>query len=143
MPAPIEPENPNTGPSEEELEKIRSKVAEDEATRIREIEAIAAKWNCRDQAAEAIRSGMSSGAFSTKTLMEMGERGQEKISASADIGLNQKERKQFSFVRALNALANPNNQQLREAAKFEFECSAAASKKRDKQKQPESLCLPM
>ncbi|WP_208994749.1 hypothetical protein, partial [Pseudovibrio sp. WM33] len=133
MPKPNEPENPNTGPSEEELAQIRTKTAEDEAKRIREIEATAAEWNCRDIAAEAIRSGMSSGDFSTKVLMLQGERGQEKISGAADIGLSQKERKQFSFVRALNALGNPTNAQYREAAKFEFECSEEAGKKRGKQ----------
>ncbi|WP_108820358.1 phage major capsid protein [Pseudovibrio sp. Alg231-02] len=133
MPAPLEIENPETGPSEEELAQIRSKTAENEAKRIREIEATAAEWNCRDIAAEAIRSGMSSGDFSTKVLMLQGERGQEKISGAADIGLSQKERKQFSFVRALNALGNPTNAQYREAAKFEFECSEEAGKKRGKQ----------
>ncbi|WP_109314751.1 phage major capsid protein [Pseudovibrio ascidiaceicola] len=133
MPAPLEIENPNTGPSEEELAQIRSKTAEDEAKRIREIEATAAEWNCRDIANDAIRSGMSSGDFSTKVLMLQGERGQEKISGAADIGLSQKERTQFSFVRALNALANPANSQYREAAKFEFECSEEAGKKRGKQ----------
>ncbi|KZL21126.1 Phage capsid family protein [Pseudovibrio axinellae] len=130
MPAPLE--NTNNGPSEEELAQIRSETAANEATRIREIEATAASWNCRDLAADAIRSGLSAGEFSSKVLLQMGERGQEKISGAADIGLTGKERKKFSFVRALNALANPHNKEYVEAAKFEYECSDEAARKRGK-----------
>ena len=133
MPKPIEIDEQNTGPSEEELAEIRAKAAEEESKRIREIEATAAAWHCRDLVADAVRSGLSAADFSTKVLMAMGERGQEKLSAAADIGMSTKERKQFSFVRALNALAHPTNTKFREAAKFEFECSEEAGKKRGKQ----------
>ncbi|WP_068310460.1 phage major capsid protein [Polycladidibacter hongkongensis] len=133
MPKPIEAETPHSGPTEEELAKIRGAAAEKEAVRIREIEATAAEWNCRDLVKDAVRSGMGADEFSTKVLLQMGERGQEKISAAADIGMSRKERKQFSFVRALNALAYPSNANFREAAKFEFECSDEAAKKRGKE----------
>src|SRR5690606_22615152 len=46
--------------------------------------------------------------------------------ASAEIGLTDKEARQFSFLRAVRAL-NPNaSKEDREAAAFEFECSRAA-----------------
>ena len=45
-----------------------------------------------------------------------------------EVGLDQKEIKQFSFLRALNALANPTDRQAQEAAAFEREVSDAASK---------------
>ena len=46
-----------------------------------------------------------------------------------EVGLDQKEIKQFSFLRALNALANPTDRAAQEAAAFEREVSDAASKK--------------
>ena len=49
-----------------------------------------------------------------------------------DVGLDQKEIKQFSFLRALNALANPTDRAAQEAAAFEREVSDAASKKYEK-----------
>ncbi len=49
-----------------------------------------------------------------------------------EVGLDQKEIKQFSFLRALNALANPTDRQAQEAAAFEREVSDAASKKYEK-----------
>ena len=49
-----------------------------------------------------------------------------------EVGLDQKEIKRFSFLRALNALANPTDRQAQEAAAFEREDSDAASKKYEK-----------
>ena len=49
-----------------------------------------------------------------------------------EVGLDQKEVKQFSFRRALNALANPTDRIAQEEAAFEREVSDAASKKYDK-----------
>ena len=49
-----------------------------------------------------------------------------------DVGLDQKEVKRFSFLRALNALANPTDRAAQEAAAFEREVSDAASKKYEK-----------
>ena len=49
-----------------------------------------------------------------------------------EVGLDQKEVKRFSFLRALNALANPTDRQAQEAAAFEREVSEEASKRYDK-----------
>tara|TARA_Y100000813_G_scaffold100465_1_gene71742 strand:+ start:1056 stop:3806 length:2751 start_codon:yes stop_codon:yes gene_type:complete len=49
-----------------------------------------------------------------------------------EVGLEPKEIKRFSFLRALNALANPTDRQAQEAAAFEREVSEEASKRYDK-----------
>ena len=49
-----------------------------------------------------------------------------------EVGLDQKEIKRFSFLRALNALANPTDRAAQEATAFEREVSDAASKKYEK-----------
>ena len=51
---------------------------------------------------------------------------------SNEVGLDKKEVKKFSFLRALNALANPNDRSAQEAAAFEREVSDEASKRYDK-----------
>lgn len=48
---------------------------------------------------------------------------------TSDIGLSAKEVKQFNLLRAMHALANPTDAQARQAAAFEFECSAEVGKK--------------
>jgi HK97 family phage major capsid protein/HK97 family phage prohead protease len=53
--------------------------------------------------------------------------------ATADIGLDKKEVKQYSLMRVLNALANPTDASAQRAAAFERECSEAAGAKLGKQ----------
>ena len=52
---------------------------------------------------------------------------------TADIGMDKKEVKQYSLMRALNALANPTDAAAQRAAAFERECSDAAGAKLGKQ----------
>ena len=49
-----------------------------------------------------------------------------------EVGLEPKEVKKFSFLRALNALANPNDRAAQDAAAFEREVSDEAAKRYDK-----------
>lgn len=130
------PADTETRPDDPDLEAAAKRTVEqvraEEQTRIREIEAVGARFNCRDKAQAAIRNGDSADQFRGAVLMSLGEAGQERISAAADIGLTPKERKAFSFLRALHALANPNDKAAQEAAAFERECSAAAAQKRGK-----------
>ena len=52
---------------------------------------------------------------------------------TADIGMSKSEVKRFSVLRAINALANPGDEQAQKSAAFERECSNAASAKIGKQ----------
>jgi HK97 family phage major capsid protein len=52
-----------------------------------------------------------------------------KETGDAFIGLTDKEARNFSMVRLMNALANPQDQRAQKAAAFEFECSAEAQSK--------------
>ena len=49
--------------------------------------------------------------------------------ATAEIGMTEKEKGQFSFVRAIRAMANPTDKAAVAAARFEFEASEAAAAK--------------
>jgi len=59
---------------------------------------------------------------------------QEPVNMSAaEIGLTEKESRSFSFLRAINYLANPTDRAAREAAAFEIEASEAAASKLGRQ----------
>jgi HK97 family phage major capsid protein len=51
----------------------------------------------------------------------------------AEIGMSDKEKREFSFVRAINALAHPNSKEAQRAAGFELEVSRAAQEKSGKE----------
>lgn len=93
-------------------------------TRVAEIIAIGelfAKSGGEKKAAEALRSGKSVEEFKAEMLQHAAN---QPIN-SADIGLTDKEVKRFSFLRAMNALANPGDRKAQEAAGFERACSDA------------------
>lgn len=109
-------------------QRARDAWKSDEQKRVSEIIAIGeqfAKYGADKLASEALRSGMAVDAFRAKVL--------EKVSTAplptADIGLSDKEARSFSFLRAINALANPGDRKAQEAAAFERECSDAFAQK--------------
>lgn len=105
-------------------QRATSAALSGEQKRVSEIIAIGeqfAKFGADKLASEALRSGMPVDAFRAKVL--------EKVSTqplqTSDIGMSEKEVKQFSFLRALNALSNPGDRKAQEAAGFEREASDA------------------
>ena len=79
-------------------------------------------------AAEALRSGKTVEQFRQDMLKHVSSQ----PLPSADIGLSKKEAQQFSFMRAINAQANPGDRAAQEAAAFEREASDAVSAKTGK-----------
>jgi len=95
-----------------------------EQKRIAEIIAIGeqfAKYGADKLASEALRSGQPVDQFRAVVL--------QKVSTApvptADIGMSEKEAKNYSFLRAINALANPGDRKAQELAAFEREASDA------------------
>jgi HK97 family phage major capsid protein/HK97 family phage prohead protease len=79
----------------------------------------------RDLALSAIQSGQTVEQFQQEAIRSLASR----PVPTADIGLTSKEAKRFSVVRAIHALANPQDQSARRAAAFEFEASSAVGAK--------------
>lgn len=88
---------------------------------VKQILAMGKQYKCADLAAEAIQQGKSVEEFKGELIEKMANKPLE----SAEIGLTKKEANHFSFVRAMNALANPTDRKAQEAAKFEREVSDA------------------
>lgn len=98
---------------------------------VNDIIAIGQQYKCESLASEAIRSGKTVDEFKTLVLEKMANKPIE----TADLGLSKKEVERFSFLRALNALANPSDRKANDAAKFERELSDAISAKLGKSAQ--------
>ena len=103
--------------------------AEGERKRIADItagaDALSKYEGVREIAAEAIRSSWTMDQFRAKAL----ELVTSKPLPTADIGMSSQDIRQYSFLRALNALANPTDMRAQEAAAFEFEAPYAAADK--------------
>lgn len=101
--------------------EIETRGADAARKAVNEIIAIGQQYKAVDLAAQAIRDGKTVEQFKSELMEKMAN----KPLNSADIGLTQKEAKQFSFLRAINALANPGDRKAQDAAAFERECSEA------------------
>lgn len=96
-----------------------------ELTRIRELETIGqnfAQFGGVELAREMIDNGKSVDDLNAVLLSRV----HKKPTETGDIGMSEKEVRTYSFLRALNALANPNDKKAQEVAGFEREVSEAA-----------------
>lgn len=90
-----------------------------------------------DMARACIRDGKGEDDLRQMILDKIGK----KAPPSADLGLSRKEVKQFSFVRAINMLANRDNRALYEQAGYEREVSEATAKLLGRS--PQGIFIPM
>ena len=115
------------------LDEVREQsVAEAKAEFVRnskEIMDLAVRHNRRDLADKAIQDGNSVEEFRGILLDQIAT---DKPLETADIGMTKKEVRQFSLMKAINALANPSDRKAQDEAAFEFECSEAAAREHGK-----------
>ena len=124
----------NMTTNEKEIDLVRSEDAVNKAlksdrARFDQIRKTGKKYDMNDLADEYIRDGRSVQEFNQAVMDQWNP---EKITPKpqdAEIGINETEARSFSFIRALNYLANPGDRAAREAAAFEIEASNAAAKK--------------
>lgn len=81
-----------------------------------------------DLAMRAIQEGKTVEQFQAEAIRHMAS----KPLPTSDIGMTEKEAKRFSVVRAIHALANPQDAAAQRAAAFEFEASQAVGTKMGK-----------
>ena len=107
--------------------RIRDQARAEEQTRIREIMALGEGHGFQAEAAKAVNAGDSVNAFRALVLDKLSANAMKPVEQQPEIGLNDTETKQFSFVRLINALANPADRKLVDAAAYEFEASRAVA----------------
>ena len=128
-----------------DLEAVRAQAAADERSRVASITALCREHKADDLAQGLIERGASEADAMKDVLAAIGKRAAKQhaapapavqpIGGNADIGMSASEVRSFSFQRAINALANPNNREAWEAAAFERECSEAAQQRNGKPSQ--------
>jgi HK97 family phage major capsid protein/HK97 family phage prohead protease len=118
------PSMENTTP---DLAVVRAEAAEAERSRIADISALCDKHNMADLGRQLIESGRSIDEARAAVLDKMNIPQEPVNMSAAEIGLSEKESRSFSFMRAINYLANPADRAAREAAAFEIEASEAAA----------------
>ena len=112
-------------------EKVSTaKVVEDarrgELERINELEQLGTQHANQELARKFISEGRSVDEFKGALLESIAK---PIANGSSDVGMSEKEASQFSFRRAVHALANPHDRRAQEDAAYEFECSRAACDK--------------
>ncbi len=111
-----------------DVQVVASQAAEAERGRIAAISALGQRFTNADLANKLISEGSSLDAARAAFLEEIKVEQKPLTGKEADIGMTSKEVRQFSVLRALNALANPSDKGAWEAAAFEREVSEAAAK---------------
>ena len=105
---------------------LENDVRSRELDRVRGIRKLGDTFKVVDMAERAIGDGHGLDQFRASVIEHL-ER--TRPVPSSEVGLSDREIKSFSFVRAINALANPTDRRAQEAAAFEFEASRAAAEK--------------
>ena len=125
-PSPTTPSVMETTPN---VEAIRAEAVEAKAKEAAEMFALGKRHNAEDLASEFLINSRSIDELRTAILERKAVAEKPVAQASDEIGLTQKEARSFSFLRAINYLANPGDRAAREAAAFEIEASEAQAAK--------------
>lgn len=133
----VEQETKNTAPAataapEFDAEKERTSVRTSELKRMESIRSLADKHQLPDLGREAIDSGWTLEKFQDEALKKIGERNNAARAESGhdgEVDLSKRDRQQFSIIRLMDALANPNDRAAQQRAGFELEVSAEAARK--------------
>lgn len=116
----------------------RTAGADAERARVRELMEMGRAYGVAEKAVKFAEEGKTAEDLRRELLADFAvERNKARPLADqvkeAELGLNDKEVRRFSLMKAVRALANPQNTQFQKDAAFEFECSRAAEKQYDKQ----------
>lgn len=115
-----------------------------ERARVRELTEMGKAYGCAEKAMQFAAEGKTADDLRRELLHEMAtERGNRPLGdqvKDADIGMTNKEVRQFSIMRAIRAMADPQDSNARKAAAFEFEASNAAATRYGKS--PKGIIIP-
>jgi HK97 family phage major capsid protein/HK97 family phage prohead protease len=110
----------------DEINSVRLDAEKAERSRVSAIMELASRHNQREFGEQAIREGASLDSFRGALLDKVGSK---PLAVNNEIGMTDKEVRNFSFVRAIRALSNPQDRRAQEEAAFEFDASRAAAAK--------------
>ena len=138
----MEPKTKKEDEPKVDVKKIETDTRQAEVGRIREIDSIGKEFNLGEKATEFIQDGKTVDQMRAYALEHLKKKGMKPVDTlDPNIGLTEKEAASFSVIRAVRALANPENRAAQEAAKFEFEASDAVAAKL--KKDARGIMMPM
>jgi len=121
-----------------DIDAVRAQAAADERSRVAAITGLCREHGADDLAQGLIERGASESEAMRDVLAQIAKRAKQPaqpaaaaapaaqpIARSADIGLSDKETRQYSFLRAIRAQMFPNDRKIQEEAAFEREVSQA------------------
>lgn len=117
--------------AEQERKKLADKFRTEETRRMDSIRQTADRFNVEELGRQAISEGWSIEKFNEKALAAVGERNNNARSETGhdgEVDLSNQERKQFSLIRLMDAISNPNDRAAQKRAGFELEVSAEAQR---------------
>lgn len=106
-----------------------------ERSRVRSIMEMGEKFSASELAREFVSEGKDVNEFQRALLDQVNGKMQRPLNEQmrdADVGLSEKEARNFSFMKVIRALSDPTDKRAHEAAAFEFEASRAAADKSGK-----------
>jgi HK97 family phage major capsid protein len=109
-----------------------------EADRTRQILEMGEQYKMDDLARSFVKDGKSVAEFQRAALDQLNTRSSKPLNeqfAEAGVGLSDKEVREYSFMRVIRALANPQDKKAQQEAAFEMEASRAAADKLGKEAQ--------
>ena len=113
-----------------DIQAVQLEARNAETQRIKSISSFGKKFNREKEADDFISEGKSVEEFRQYLLDNINPNPQPIAKPNdSEIGLTDREVRQFSFARALAYLAEPQNKRMAERAAFEIECSRAAEQK--------------
>jgi len=99
-------------------------------------------YGAADMAARAVREGMPVADFQRQLLERMNQsRGGGLTGPNDELGLTEREARNFSFNRLIRALSEPESRSLRDAAAFEFDVVNSAAERADRS--PKGVLIPI
>lgn len=121
----------------EDTSAAQARGQDTERTRVRELTEMGRQYDATEMALEHIASGASPQDMQRALLGRFADkRNQRPMSEQVkdgEVGMTDREARSYSIMRAVRALANPNNKQYQKDAAFEIECSIAAAEKAGKE----------
>lgn len=108
--------------------KVREDAVKAERDRVSAINALGERLKKPELARQLIEGGKSIEEARQAYLESVGIQQKPISEGDAEIGMSTKEKRAYSFMTVLRALANPGDRRMQEAASFEREVSEAAAK---------------
>lgn len=115
-------------PQPVDIQAVENKARDRERQRVSDLQSVGASfkdYGGDELARQCIAEGKSVEDLRGMLLEKVGKR---QAPNMGEIGLSQREKREFRITRLVNAICNPTDKRAQEAAAFEFECSAAALK---------------